>query len=159
MSHSIYESYLQSEVLTADPVKLVSILYRGAIDAIGAARRHLQAGEIRERARQINKTMDILTELTNSLNHERGGDLSRSLQALYAYMQNRLLEANGRQAEPPLIEVQALLTTLNEAWRAIRPPATLSEKVAEHEEYVRRAFGQTPHEVGIPFSAVGDIQA
>ncbi len=122
MAHPVYANYRQTEVLSADPVMLVSILYRAAIDAIGAARRHLQGGAIRERSRQITKAAEIINELMLSLNHEQGGEISRTLGGLYAYMQSRLIEANTRQADAPLAEVQDLLSTLLEAWRGIRAP-------------------------------------
>ena len=56
-----------------------------------------------------------------SLDHEQGGQISRSLASLYSYMQERLIEANSKQAAPPLMEVEQLLSTLLEAWIAIRP--------------------------------------
>ena len=58
--------YLETEVFSADPVKLVCMLYRGAIEATVAARRHLKAGEIRERSRQIMRALTILQELSRS---------------------------------------------------------------------------------------------
>jgi flagellar protein FliS len=117
---NIYDNYLESEVLSADPVQLVAILYRAAIASVGAARTHLQAGAIRDRSNSIAKAGAIIHELTFSLNHERGGQISRSLASLYAYMQGRLLEANTQQTEPPLAEVGQLLSTLLEGWTAIR---------------------------------------
>ena len=58
-------------------------------------------------------------ELTNSLNHEKGGDLSRRLGELYAYAVDRLTEANVEQKEAPLEEVQRLLMTLIEGWNEV----------------------------------------
>jgi flagellar protein FliS len=127
MTNPIYEKYLETEILNADPVKLVHMLYRGAIESVGAARRHLAAGAIRERAAQISRSWEILHELANSLDHQQGGEISQRLAALYAYMQGRLLEANAQQADAPLAEVEALLTTLSEAWQDVKqaspPPA------------------------------------
>ena len=109
-------SYLESEVLGATRIELVRILYRSAIETTVQARRHLAAGEIRERWRSISKAWDILGELTRSLDHMQGGELSRSLGELYVYMQNRLLEANSKQIDEPLADVEKLLNTLSEAW-------------------------------------------
>jgi flagellar protein FliS len=109
-------------------MKLVNILYRAALESVGAARRHLAAGEIRERSRQISKGWELLHELAGSLDHERGGDLSRNLSDLYVYMQNRLLEANMQQKDAPLAEVETLLTTLAEAWTAVKLPAPIVEE-------------------------------
>ena len=131
MANPRYEHYWQTEILTADPVKLVNLLYRGAIEAVGAARLHLQHGAIRERSRQITKASEIINELMRSLNHRQGGEIRRTLGGLYAYMQNRLIEANSRQIEAPLVEVERLLTTLIEAWSAIPAPAPLPMDMAE----------------------------
>ena len=114
-----HDRYLENEVLNAHPVKLVQILYRAAIESVGAARRHVQQGNIRERSRAITRTMGMINELAISLNHSAGGEISRNLAELYAYMQNRLMEANSRQVEPPLAEVETLLSTLLEAWSGV----------------------------------------
>ncbi len=113
---TIHNQYLEAEVMNADPIKLVRLLYRGAIDAVVVARRHLASGAIRERSRSIIKAWEILLELTQSLDHSKGGDLSRNLASLYTYMQTRLMEANSKQADGPLKEVEGLLNTLLEGW-------------------------------------------
>jgi flagellar protein FliS len=117
MASTVHDRYLEAEVLSADPVKLVRLLYRGGIEAVRNARRHLAQGAIRERSRQINKAWEILLELAVSLNREQGGEISHRLAALYSYMQERLIEANTRQADAPLQEVEALLVSLSEAWQ------------------------------------------
>lgn len=116
MANTTYDRYLEAEVLSADPVKLVWLLYRGALDAVRAARRLLEERDIRGRCREINRAWGILQELAGTLKHENGGDISRNLAALYAYMQTRLIEANAKQAGAPLEEVENLLGTLVEAW-------------------------------------------
>ena len=117
---NVYSNYFEMEILNADPVQLVTILYRAALVSAGAARKHLEAREIGERSRSIAKTQGILHELMMSLDHERGGQISRSLGALYSYMLERLIEANSQQADAPLAEVEKLLSTLLEGWNGIR---------------------------------------
>jgi flagellar secretion chaperone FliS len=119
MAYTSYDKYLESEILSADPVKLVTILYRAAIDAIGAARKHLREGAIRERSRQITKAWDLVYQLSSSLDHENGGEISRNLASLYAYAQTRLLDANAQQSEAPLAEVEHLLGKLCDAWSEV----------------------------------------
>jgi flagellar protein FliS len=131
MANLVYDNYLKDEVLNADPVKLVTILFRAAIEAVGAARKHLANGSIHERSRQITKAFEIIGELRSALNHDAGGEISVRLAALYVYMQQRLLEANCKQADPPLEEVEKLLATLLEGWYAIR-----TEPPERSEEYV-----------------------
>jgi flagellar protein FliS len=112
---------LEAEVLTADPVKLVHLLYKGALEAVGGARRHLANGAIRPRSKQITKAWEILRELLVTLDHSKGGELSQNLAALYTYMQTRLMEANSQQLDAPLREVENLLTTLSEGWSQVLP--------------------------------------
>lgn len=117
MTPSAYERYLEAEVLGADPVTLVGILYRAAIESVAGARRHLLARDIQQRSRSITRASEILNQLMLSLDHSVGGELSRNLVELYAYMQTRLIDANTNQTDPPLAEVERLLVILAEAWR------------------------------------------
>jgi flagellar protein FliS len=116
----VYDIYLESQVMAADPLELVRLLYRAAGDATRNARAHMTAGRIGERSREISKTHAILAQLSVTLDHARGGALSRSLAELYDYMQRRLLDANQRQEAQPLVEVESLLTTLLEGWEQVR---------------------------------------
>jgi flagellar protein FliS len=123
--YSNVNRYLETEVLSADPVTLVCMLYRGAIEATAAARRHLQAGQIQDRSRQILRALAILRELSRSLD-PKYEEISRPLRDLYSYMQTQLLAANSKQIDPPLAEVEQLLSTLLEAWKTATPPAVFA---------------------------------
>jgi flagellar protein FliS len=122
MWNSGHDAYLESKVLTADPIELVNLLYDACIQAVRDARCHLAAGRIAERSREINKACAIVIELAASLDHERGGEISPRLALLYDYMQRRLLEANMQQSDAPLADVLGLLSTLSEAWAGVRKP-------------------------------------
>ena len=117
MAISVYDRYLEAEVLSADPMKLVWLLYRGALDSARAARHRLEQGDIGGRSREINRAWGIVQELAGSLNHAQGGEISRRLASLYAYMQARLIAANVQQSGQPLEEVETLLATLLGAWQ------------------------------------------
>jgi flagellar secretion chaperone FliS len=117
-----HNAYLESRILSADPIELVNMLYQACTGAVREARHHLANGEIGERSRQINKAYEILTELSVSLDHQRGGEISQRLCRLYGYMQGRLLEANMQQADAPLAETLGLLSTLSEAWAGVPRP-------------------------------------
>ena len=118
-----HDAYLESRVLTADPIELVNLLYQACTQAVREARHHLAEGRIAERSQEINKACAIVIELATSLDHERGGEISRRLALLYDYMQRRLLEANMQQSDAPLAEVLGLLSTLSEAWADVARPA------------------------------------
>lgn len=124
--HNGYRNYLENEVLTADPLKLVQLLYRGALDAVDAARGHLRSGDIRSRSHAITKALSILHELSSSLDHAQGGDLSRTLAELYDYIERLLIDANAHQSDGPLGEAERLLSTLIEGWEGCMASAECS---------------------------------
>ena len=118
MSYSAHDKYREGEILSADPLQLVELLYRAAIQSITDARGYLRAGQIRKRSDAISKACAIVNELMQSLDHDKGGEISKNLAELYDYMLRQLLKANMEQIEAPLAEVNQLLGTLLEGWQA-----------------------------------------
>jgi len=118
-----YNNYLEATVLSADPVELVRILYRTAIDSVREARGYLAAGDVAARVRAVNKAWGALRELSYCLNHEADPTLARRLAELYDFMQRRLLAANFEQTDAPLAEVAGLLESMSDAWEKVEAPA------------------------------------
>ena len=130
MRKNAFHNYLDNEVLTAHPLRLVQLLYRGALDSIASARRHLKLGEIRARSRAITKAMRIVTELARSLNMAEGGEVSRNLARLYGYVLRLLMKANSEQSDAPLAEAERLLGALAEAWDSAAQDSTAQENAS-----------------------------
>ena len=113
---------VETGVMGASPHRLIVMLYQGARKAIALARLHLQQGNIAARGEAIGKAIQIVASgLQPSLNIEAGGEVAERLDGLYGYMTRRLLEANLKQSEAMLIEVDGLLATLEDAWIGIAP--------------------------------------
>lgn len=116
---------VESGVIGADPHKLISMLYQGALLAISNARNNLLNNDIPAKGAAISKAILIIDEgLKSSLNKKVGGELSHNLAALYDYMNARLLTANLSNDIAALDEVARLLNDLKGAWESIRPSAT-----------------------------------
>ena len=113
---------VETGVMGASPHRLIVMLYQGARQAIAQARMHLQQGNVPARGEAVGKAIQIVESgLQQSLNREAGGEIAERLNALYSYMSRRLLEANIKQSEAMLVEVDGLLATLEEAWIGIAP--------------------------------------
>jgi len=153
MWQNAHDAYLESRILSADPLELVKLLYQGAITSVQEARRRLANGEILERARAISKTCAILSELSVSLDHERGGNLSHELARLYDYMIRRLIEANLKQADQPLEEVLGLLSTLAEGWEGIQQPAPEPEPEPQAASPWAQPYSPAPAETVSEYSS------
>jgi len=136
MPANAYDTYLEATVLSADPVELVRILYRTAIDCVHDARGYLAAGDVSARVRAVNKAWGAIRELSFCLNHEAQPNLARQLAELYDFMQRRLLAANFEQTDAPLAEVAGVLENLSAAWNKVEAgsPTWTSDYSADYTE-------------------------
>jgi flagellar protein FliS len=103
------------------------MLYEGAITACNSAIGHMQNKDILNKGAALSKAILIIENgLRLSLDKTAGGEIAISLDALYAYMCNRLLIANIR-TQPELVhEVIKLLIELKSAWEAIGQTQAIS---------------------------------
>lgn len=155
MAGTAQDAYLESRLLTADPLELVRVVYRSAVDCTRRARAHLAGGRIAERSSEINRTLALISELAGSLDHARGGAISENLAMLYDYLQRRLLEANMYQKEEPLAEVETLLTTLLAGWEQVRPA---TESQPRHANKPQESYGQDrPSAYGGGYSTIPQL--
>lgn len=113
---------VDSAVNSADPHRLILLLFQGAESAIALAKEAIKQNNIPAKAQALSKGMDIITNgLLASLDREAGGDLAEKLAALYEYMSTRLLYANLKNDTPALEEVALLLAEIRGAWEEITP--------------------------------------
>ena len=115
---------LETEVMSASPEKLISLLYNGARAAIAQARLHLADGRIAERGAAITKAIRIVDEgLKMGLNMEVGGDLAANLANLYDFITRTLISANATADLEKLDLADRLLQDLADAWQTATNPA------------------------------------
>ena len=111
---------VESIMDTATPHRLVLMLFGGARAAVAAARGHLQRKEVAAKGASIGQAIAIIDGgLKASLDLKVGGPMAQSLADLYAYMVQRLLEANLNNDGQKLDEVALLLEQLGGAWESI----------------------------------------
>ena len=110
---------VQTGIEGASPHKLIDMLLDGARAQLQRAEGCIAHADIEGRTRSISKAVSIITGLQASLDHDRGGELSANLDALYDYMQRRLFRANADNDSGAVAEVLDLMNTLHEAWGAI----------------------------------------
>ena len=109
----------QTGVAYASPHRLIQMLMEGALERIAVAKGCIQRRDLAAKGEQIGKAIDIVGGLRDGLNLEAGGELAANLDALYDFMQRRLVEANQRSDAAILDEVAELLRPVKEAWDAI----------------------------------------
>jgi flagellar protein FliS len=114
-----YAGQFEQQVLSADPIELVSIMFDHLVASVVEARQHLIAGDRVARGRSIAKAFGLLGELSRSLDMERGGELAHTLRQLYAFVADRLVQAQTQQIEEPLVEAAETLRPLRDAWKEL----------------------------------------
>lgn len=116
-------AYLQSSLETAassaDPHKLILMLFDGAIEAVHSAHESLLKQNFSEKGRAISKAVTIIGELAGSLNYEAGGEIAANLGVLYAHMTVELLNASIENRPEGLNHVGQLLSELRSGWAEI----------------------------------------
>lgn len=113
---------IDSSVQTADPHRLILILFDGGIQATLLAKALMAQRDVAGKGLAISKAIDIVSNgLHASLNIEAGGPLAEQLAALYDYITERLLWANLKNDPAALEEVVRLLGDLRSAWAEITP--------------------------------------
>lgn len=111
---------VESGVMSADPHKLIVMLFDGAQASIRAARIHMQDGNIADKGKSISKALDIINNgLSAALDQEKGGEIAERLGSLYDYIARLLLAANLRNDEESLNQAERLLEDVASAWREI----------------------------------------
>lgn len=105
-----------SGVAYADPHQLITQMLDGALKRIAQAKGAIERKMTADKGEHITRAIAIIAGLDGCLNHEKGGELSQNLAALYEYMNLRLAEANINNDVKKLDEVSNLIHEIRSAW-------------------------------------------
>lgn len=132
MNHTV-SSYQKVQVETTDSIKLIVMLFEGAVNFLEQAKRRMAENRMGDKGVLINKVVAIVSELQSTLDMEKGGEVATGLDRLYGYMVARLIEANVDSDPEILSEITGHLRTLRNAWNSVadggagqQQPATAS---------------------------------
>lgn len=115
MNASTYQqTYNNAQVMTAPPGELTLMLYNGAIKFLKLAKSAMEARNISESNRNLQRTQDIISELMCTLNMEI--EISKNLMALYEFMNHHLIQANIKKEPAMVQEVLELVEDLRNTW-------------------------------------------
>ena len=117
------EAYQQTLVQSRSPLELVVMLYDGALRFLEQAADAMDRRDMPAKAEAMSRSFAIIAELQNTLNVRDGGELARQLDALYAHMHERLVDANIQRSSAPIRDVITLLRPLRDAWSQVATAA------------------------------------
>ena len=110
-----------AQISEASPHRLVQMLMEGGLDRMAQAKGAMARGDIAQKGLMLGKAVDIIIGLRDGLDAEKSESPAyvQQLESLYAYMTNRLMEANLRNDADMIDEVARLMITVKEGWDAI----------------------------------------
>lgn len=130
MSYSQANLYREREVLSASPEKLVVITFDHVLVNLRRARIAIEAGNIELRVQSMSKAREGVMELLMSTDAERGGEMTASLRALYAFALREFLAIGRTRDVKQLDNVTAIFADLREAFATIASDPKLARSPA-----------------------------
>jgi flagellar protein FliS len=112
-------AYIQTHVQSRSPLELVVMLYDGAVRFLTESRDAMSQGDLTRKRSAMSRALAIISELQSTLNMEKGGEIASQLDALYTYVNGRMLDASMHNDAGALDECIRLLSTLRSGWADI----------------------------------------
>jgi len=139
-----FDEYKRNKVITASGVELIIQLYDEIMNNIRLVKPILAKGDklsfddVKTKSKALNKAVNVVTALADSLDMEKGGDISTNLSKLYEFINMRLLNANLNNDPVMLDEAVRVLNELREAWVGIlkQEDQGKQRKVIEHQSHM-----------------------
>lgn len=116
MVGSGYQAYQKSHILTADPKRLIIVCYEEAIQGLRQANLKYLSQEYEAKGTAVQKTLDLLNHLRESLDFEKGGEVARQLDRLYGFMISHIVKSDQKRDGNGFLRVAEMLEQLKSAW-------------------------------------------
>ena len=114
-----YQNNNLAYVQQADPHTLISLIMQHIMGNLAAAKGAIDRKEIQNKNKMLTRVIGLIGELQNSLDMEKGGEISTNLYDLYAYMIRQVNQANLQNTTEQLTEVNALISEIKAGWDGI----------------------------------------
>ena len=124
-------SYQVNDISTSNQGQLILMLYDGALQAVNQSIQCMSRKEIAEQSRHILKAQDIINELSSALDMKLGGEVAKTLEQLYQFVLNQLIQANITSDTLYLESIIKVLTPLRDAWSRINAATTDDDTAQE----------------------------
>ncbi len=114
------DSYKKSQVETVDQLSLILMLYNRAILLLGKAREEISEKKHEEKHESLTKACNIVLELMQSLDQDKGGEIAASLSRLYSFVIREILDADTNLNIKALDMAITTLSELRTSWEGIK---------------------------------------
>lgn len=130
------DQYRKAAVTSASPLQLIVMLYDGSLRFMEAGKRAMELGDYYKQNENLSRAQKIVTELTCSLDLQKGGEIAQNLAALYNFVYNQLVEANITDRPDMVDQAIKVMSDLREGWSVLADADKAPKAIA---------VGQVPH--------------
>ena len=129
--HTGLQSYQTNNISTASQSQLILMMYDGALQAVNQSIQCMGRKDVSGQSRFILKAQDIINELSLALDMKQGGEVSKTLEQLYQFVLNQLIQANITSDKMYLESIIKVLSPLRDAWSRIAEASNEESEVPE----------------------------
>jgi len=116
--------YRRSAIENAPPIKVIRLLYEGALRFLAKARECDPRDPRSEFVDYTSRADMIITELRAALDHSLNDEVTDSLEQLYLFCGTELSKALLNRTAAPIPSVERVLRTLLEGWQHVEAQST-----------------------------------
>ncbi len=113
-------SYKKSQIETADQLSLILMLYDKVILLLDKAKKEISEKKYEEKHNSLTKACDIVFELMQSLDQNKGGKIAASLLQLYNFVVREIMDADTNLNPKAVNNAKETLSELRESWKDIK---------------------------------------
>jgi flagellar secretion chaperone FliS len=125
-----FNNYRKTDIITADPKKLVILCYEAVVYNLKTAKEKYIAKDYEAKGKAIQNALDIIGELRGVLDFEKGGEIAKNLDSLYGFWARHILNADRKRDTKALDDVIVMLeeikSALEEAYFGRHEPQEIS---------------------------------
>jgi flagellar protein FliS len=114
------DSYKKSQIETADQLTLILMLYDRAILLLDKAKKEFLEKKHEEKHHSLTKAHDIVFELIQSLDQDKGEEIAASLLQLYYFVVREIMDADANLNTKAIDNAKGILSELRESWKEIK---------------------------------------
>jgi len=119
------DAYLQSKVMGADALELITMLYDKAIVSLSIAKDSIIKGVddpelVKKKATELSRATDIMYYLNDILDRQRGGQIAENLSIIYTTLAGELVRANLFNDVETISKCIDILNNLKSAWEDVK---------------------------------------
>ncbi len=115
--------YLASQVMSASPVQLVTLMYDGMIRFLSAAHDGFSEADLQARFEMVNNNLiraqNIVSELQACLDMEKGQEIAKRLDDLYEFFNRTLRQVNSSKDPSVILRIIHMVCELRDAWKDV----------------------------------------